>query len=546
MSTIPTPSGQPYFGTNGNDFLNLPPTGIGLDTLYGFQGEDTLIAGLGSGSIFGGQGNDSLAGGLAGNIGQLFGDLGDDTITAGTALTTNALIANGSPGDDSIFGGSVGDSLRGGKDSDVIVGNDGTDSIYGDDGNDVIIGGALGSESGNTPESITTSGNSIQGNEGDDAIYGAAGNDTIYGGKGNDMVNVDPMMLPEELRGFVDPLHVAGDNDIFGDLGNDTIGWRASTGRGFYFGGEGDDSLIGGAGGRTIGEDGELSELRPAGATPTTATVLGNDTLLGGNGNDTILGSGGNNSLDGGVANDYLVSGLDRDTMTGGEGVDRFVYTQEVIEYNGEARDAVTGAIDATPTVVEQASRADLITDFSTTEGDLIRIEGSSFSGFDDIANLTGLDVTATEAGLATGLTFQGGDTTTPDALTNQEAANRQQLQGFIQGSVRAVVVDTTLAGQYGVAEDSVILYIENDLSLLSGTGTATDPFVSEGINITGTGIGTTPYSVDFGTAAAATAAGLGLTAGDTVLAVLEPGTLVGDFSTAFTERGAANFEFFA
>lgn len=536
MSTIPTTTGQIIVGSSGNDFLNLPPTGVGLDSLAGLQGNDTLLAGLGSGSIFGGEGNDSLVGGIAGNIVQLFGDRGNDTITAGTnVLTASTLTANGGPGNDSIFGGSQADSLRGGKDSDLLVGNAGTDSIYGDDGNDVIIGGALGSESGNTRESITTSGNFLSGNQGDDVIYGAAGNDTIYGGRGNDMLNVDPMMLPEALRGFVDPLHVAGDNDIFGDLGNDTIGWRASTGRGFYVGDEGDDSLIGGAGGRTIGEDGELSELRPAGATPTVATVLGNDTLLGGNGNDTLVGSGGNNSLDGGAGNDYLVSGLDRDTMTGGEGVDRFVYIEEVIDYNATARNNLTGAVDTTPTVAERTARADLITDFSTTQGDLIRVQGLRFGGI-DAGGSTPLTVTAGAAGVGTGLDFGAGDAET---LTPAQAANREQLQEFLQGSVRAVVANAALASQLGVTQNSVIIYIEQDVMLVGGTGTPTNPFDPLDVTITGTGTATTPYTITG-------AMGVGLTAGDSVLAVLQPGEQAVDFATAFTTRGAGNFEFFA
>lgn len=536
MSTIPTTTGQIIVGSSGNDFLNLPPTGVGLDSLAGLQGNDTLLAGLGSGSIFGGRGNDSLVGGIAGNIVQLFGDLDDDIITAGTnVLTASTLTANGGPGEDSIYGGSQADSLRGGKDSDVLVGNAGTDSIYGDDGGDLIVGGALGSESGNTPDSITTSGNFLSGNQGDDTIYGAAGNDTIYGGQGNDMLNVDPMMLPTALQGVVDPLHVAGDNDIFGDLGNDTIGWRASTGRGFYFGGEGDDSLIGGAGGRTVLEDGTLEDLRPAGASATAATVLGNDTLLGGDGNDTIVGSGGNNSLDGGIGNDYLVSGLDRDTMTGGEGVDRFVYIQEVIDYNETARDNIRGTVDATATVAERIARADLIADFSTTEGDLIRVQGVGFGGI-DMMGQTSFSVTAGAAGIGTGLDFGAGDAAT---LTPAQAANREQLQEFLQGSVRAVVADAALATQWSVAQNSVIVYIETDAMLVGGTGTATDPFDPQGVTITGTGTSTTPYTITG-------AMGVGLTAGDTVLAVLQPGDVPTDFATAFTTRGADNFEFFA
>lgn len=529
MSTIPTPSGQPYFGTPGNDFLNLPPTGVGLDTLYGFQGDDTLLAGLGSGFIFGGRGNDSIVGGIAGNIVQIFGDLGNDTITAGTNLiTASPLTANGGPGDDSLYGGSQADSLRGGKGNDTIIGNDGSDTIFGDDGNDLIVGGSLGSAPGNAP-------NWIQGNEGNDTIYGAAGNDTIYGNQGNDLINVDPMMLPEGLRAAVDPLHVAGDNDIYGGKGNDTIGWSASTGRNFYVGGEGDDSLVGGAGGRTFDANGNLSDLRPAPGTNETVTTLGNDTLVGEAGNDTLVGSGGNNSLYGGAGNDYLVSGLDRDTLVGGEGADRFVYIEDVIEYNSVARDNIRGAaLTGTPTnaasVTARIARADRILDFSTTQGDVIRVQGARFGGFDDGA--TTLSVTAGAVGVATGLDF-GASTITPTTpLSAAQAANREILQEALRGSVRSLIVDTdALATTYGVSLNSVIVYIENDITLIQN---GTDP---AGVSITGTGV-TTPYTITGAT-------GIGLTGGDTVLAVLQPGDVT-NFATAFENRGAGNFEFFA
>ncbi|NES98222.1 MAG: hypothetical protein F6K32_24160, partial [Desertifilum sp. SIO1I2] len=232
--------------------------------------------------------------------------------------------------------------------------------------------------------------------------------------------------------------------------------------------------------------------------------------------------------------NDYLVSGLDRDTLTGGEGTNRFVYIQDVIDYNATARDAL-GAVDATPTVSERIARADRITDFSTTDGDIIRVQGAGFGGI-DITGQTNFTITAGAAGIGTGLDFGDGAAAT---LTAAQAANREQLQEFLQGSVRAIVADAALATQWGVAQNSVIVYIEQDVSLITGTGTATDPFDPQGVTITGTGTTTTPYAITG-------AVGVGLTAGDTVLAVLQPGDVPADFATAFTQRGAANFELFA
>lgn len=550
MSTIPTSTGNIIPGTPGNDFLNLPPSGVGFDTLVGLQGDDTLLAGLGSGAIFGGKGNDSIVGGIAGSFVRIFGDEGNDTITAGTFLAASPLTANGGPGDDSIVGGDQGDSLRGGKDNDTIIGNGGADTIYGDNGNDLIVGGATGNFPGEA-------GNFINGNQGDDTIYGAEGNDTMRGGRGNDMINVDPAMLPQALRSAVVALHVAGDNDIYGDLGNDTIGWSASTGRGYYDGGEGDDSLIGGLGNRgTTGDrvrqnvtrGGSLGEDLPA-------IQSGNDSLLGGDGNDTLRGSGGNNTLIGGAGNDYLYSGLDRDTLTGGEGVDRFVYDRSTIEYNTTARTDL-GARVTTGTLQARLDRADRITDFNpaTTGGDLIRIQSftsaavpaSGTTPAEPLRTVFG-EFTGVDRGQPTTLALNAGqlgispgdpDTTfgaANAALTGAALTNRLVAQEFYRNTVRAEVLTTPLLG---VEANSIVVYIERDFTLVSPTNTAVG-------GVGGQGTTDNPFSLT------TTGTNFGLSEGDTVLAVLQAPTgataaQLTSFVDNFVNRGAGNFEFFA
>lgn len=528
MSTIPTPSGQLIPGTSGDDFLGLQPTGFGLDTLVGLQGDDTLVGGLGSGYIFGGKGNDSLVGGATTNLILLFGDLGDDTITAGFGR----LIANGGQGNDSIFGGSEGDSLRGGKDNDTIIGNLGRDTIYGDDGNDLIVGSRLGNNPGNDP-------NFLSGNQGNDTIYGGAGADDIYGGKGDDLINVDPMMLPEELREFVNPLHVAGDNNVWGGEGNDTIGWSASTGRNFYLGEAGNDYLIGGLGQR----DDTVNRVRTnvadatatGGSAPITSAETGNDTLLGGDGNDTLVGSGGNNSLNGGAGNDSIVSGLDRDTLVGGTGADRFVYLDSVISYNQQARTDI-GAV-ATETVANRLARADRILDFSTTESDVIAIQNTAarqsfYGGFDTFTGGV-LDPLRVAAASVPGLNadaFIDPVTQTPRPPADIAATNYLALQDYFRGGVRATtqVINNV---------DSIVIYIENDITFLTGATPVA------GLGITGRGTAGDPYTITG-------ASNAGLTAGDTILAVLQApagatDNQVAAFIDRFEDRGAANFAFF-
>jgi Ca2+-binding RTX toxin-like protein len=95
----------------------------------------------------------------------------------------------------------------------------------------------------------------------------------------------------------------------------------------------GKDTLSGGAGDDTISGG--------SGADMLTGNT-GNDVLSGGTGADTILGHSGNDTLNGGTG---------ADTLTGGSGADRFIFKA--------LSDSASGAID-------------VITDFSTSSGDLI------------------------------------------------------------------------------------------------------------------------------------------------------------------------------
>lgn len=76
-----------------------------------------------------------------------------------------------------------------------------------------------------------------------------------------------------------------------------------------------------------------------------------NNVLSGFTGNDVLNGGAGNDTLDGGVGTDTLTGGAGNDTLTGGTDADTFVY-------------------DAHTTVAQ----ADVISDFSIAQGDVIRL----------------------------------------------------------------------------------------------------------------------------------------------------------------------------
>jgi hypothetical protein len=161
----------------------------------------------------------------------------------------------------------------------------------------------------------------LLGFDGDDLLLGRDGNDVIYGGRGAD----------EIWTGF-------GFDRVFGDDGDDTIhphqelgpvasSTETSTGepqRDVVSGGEGNDTILGGAG-----------ELAPpltadggGGSDTISSRSVAADILLGGEGDDTITGSNGPDVLDGGPGDDALswstlgVSATAFVSMFGGDGND--------------------------------------------------------------------------------------------------------------------------------------------------------------------------------------------------------------------------------
>jgi Ca2+-binding RTX toxin-like protein len=80
----------------------------------------------------------------------------------------------------------------------------------------------------------------------------------------------------------------------------------------------------------------------------------GNDQILGSTGNDTIYGQDGDDILNGGVGHDILAGGNGNDVLWGGSGADRFVY-------------------------YSQSEGIDVIKDYSYPEGDKILVSKTGF-----------------------------------------------------------------------------------------------------------------------------------------------------------------------
>lgn len=190
------------FGYDGNDSVQA---GDGSDTVYGGAGDDTVFGGAGIDQIFGEQGADLLQG--EGGVDTLDGGTGDDTLVGGDgndiligAADQDSL--QGDLGDDTLAGGAGADVLSGGdgadfgdggSENDLLSGDAGADTLFGDLGDDTLYGGADGDTLAGGTGADWLHGDEaadlLQGDEGADSLFGGTGNDTLVGGTDADILN---------------------------------------------------------------------------------------------------------------------------------------------------------------------------------------------------------------------------------------------------------------------------------------------------------------------------------------------------------------------
>jgi Ca2+-binding RTX toxin-like protein len=185
---------------------------------------------------------------------------------------------------------------------------------------------------------------------------------------------------------------------VFGQAGNDTIRVDESNGAlpaVNLFGGDGNDTLIGGSGNDLLfGQAGN----------DTLVGGNGNDLLFGGDGNDTLTGGAGSDQMFGGAGNDRMVwnPGDGSDLMEGGDGID----TAEVNGGNGAEVFTVTA--NGSRVRFDRVSPAPFSLDIGTTENLVVNMNGGDdvFTAGNGLANLIHLTVD----GGAGNDTITGGD----------------------------------------------------------------------------------------------------------------------------------------
>jgi Ca2+-binding RTX toxin-like protein len=236
---------------------------------------------------------------------------------------TGARISSPGPEDDD-FGGDGDDDCDGDEDDNTLVGYKGDDRLSGYGGKDRLYG--------------DDDDDSLDGGDDDDYLDGGGDDDDLNGGNGDD-----------DLNGG------RGDDKANGGNGDDLFTDSAGSGSDHYIGAAGIDTVSyqGAAAGVSV----NLLRCKSSSAPGADADV-GSDKLqsienvIGSDFDDVIIGDSRSNDLDGAAGNDSIngLQGLDR--YTGGVGADTFVFSK--------ASDTRLG------------SRADVITDFSSLEGDQI------------------------------------------------------------------------------------------------------------------------------------------------------------------------------
>jgi serralysin len=146
---------------------------LGIDTIYGGDGDDTMDGGAGADVFFGGIGTDRVS--YASATAAVLANLLDET--------TN-------------FGDAAGDKLNGIQN---IMGSDFNDSLRGDTGHNMLFGGLGGDDlAGGAGQ------DSLYGGDGNDTLYGQSGDDTLSGGNGADTFQFAMGSEQERISDFAD------------------------------------------------------------------------------------------------------------------------------------------------------------------------------------------------------------------------------------------------------------------------------------------------------------------------------------------------------
>jgi len=354
-------AGNDTISTGGNDdVITYLGTANGADTVDGGAGSNDRIHALSNNAVIGLASVTNVetisANGYTGVkiVAGTTADLLDLTNVELIGITS----IDGGSGNDTIRGSATADTIIGGAGDDLLQGNggddvfllaarSGVDTIEGGEGIDTVRGtvdGAVLGWGGVTgverfenlrilgtaaADRIDLSGatlvnvGSIDGGAGDDTILGAAGADTIIGGAGNDDLNGgggNDLFLIGASAGIDTIEGGSGFDTIQASAANVAISWGRFSGiEAISAGGFSGVRVLGSAAADAI----DLSGYTLTGITAIDGGA-GEDTITGSAGADTIIGGAGNDRLSGGDGDDVFLfaASAGTDVIDGGTGFD--------------------------------------------------------------------------------------------------------------------------------------------------------------------------------------------------------------------------------
>ena len=116
-------------GTNDND--KMIAGGVGVQTIFGLDGNDLIQGDVNTDIIYGGDGNDIISGGEGTD--SVFGNDGNDILYGDSG--TNVIFGGGG---NFLYGGDGNDKLYGGSDNDVFTGGSGDNYFDCNEGLDTV------------------------------------------------------------------------------------------------------------------------------------------------------------------------------------------------------------------------------------------------------------------------------------------------------------------------------------------------------------------------------------------------------------------------
>lgn len=376
-------------------------------TVFGGDGDDNIISWNNKTLLNGGKGNDTInAYGSSATISYADGD-GNDIVYGYDKTDTIKIASNTfstqNSGDDVIVKVGTGSiNLKNAKNIKLNIISDKIDTISSDlkyniDKTSVTLPSSYSGTLKSTDYASTvkfidaskvTKGIKIIGSDKANSIKGGKGADTLTGGKGNDIFiysSGDGNDVITDYTAGQDKIKITGSkitktsvngSDVILAVGSGNIKIKNGKGKKLSLYNNSSsltNTVIGGSKTITVNNSTKSPVTVSADVTTidaskrsTAVKITGNtkantikgssskDTIYDGNGNDSILGNSGNDKLYGDAGNDTLNGGKGNDTLTGGAGKDVFFFASS--EGN------------------------DVITDYTTTQGDLIRLGVSSMN----------------------------------------------------------------------------------------------------------------------------------------------------------------------